>query len=82
VAHAMAVESPRVASDVVEIREFPHLARTYRVMSVPTIVINDKLQFTGGVSEEVLLRRVMEALGEEPPDNGEGEAPGQTTPIG
>ena len=81
-AHAMALESPRVAADVVEIREFPNLARTYRVMSVPTTLINDKLQFTGGVSEEVFLQRVMEALGEEVPDDGDGEASEQMTSIG
>ena len=83
VAHAMAVESPRVVADVVEIQEFPHLARAYGVMGVPKTVVNDSVQFTGAVTEEVLLRRVLEAVGEKEAeaDGGEQDS-GLTTPVG
>ena len=81
-AHAMAMESPRVISDVVEVQEFSHLAQAYRVMGVPKTVINDAVQFTGAVTEEVFLKRVLEAAGEEESEGeGEEEFSDQTTPI-
>jgi glutaredoxin-like protein len=82
VAHLMALESPRVKADVIEIQEFPDLAGLYRVMGVPKTVINDSVQFTGAVSEEVFVRRVLQAVGAEEPDVDEVEAVSdQTTPI-
>ena len=82
VAHAMAMESPRILTDVVEIQEFPHLRQVYQVMGVPKTVINDTLQFVGAVSEEVLLRRLLEAVGEEQPQADEaGYVSDQTTPV-
>ena len=71
-----------VVADVVEVQEFSDLARAYRVMGVPKTVINDKVQITGSVTEEVLLRRLLEAVGdEEPEDEPEEAVSGQTTPI-
>ena len=71
-----------VVADVVEVQEFSHLAQAYHVMGVPKTVINDKVQITGAVSEEVLLARLLEAVGDE---ESEGESEevfsGQTTPI-
>ena len=83
VAHEMAIESPRVLADVVEVQEFPHLAQAYRVMGVPKTVINDAVAFTGAVTEEVFLQRVLAAVGEEEPE-GEGEelVSDQITPVG
>ena len=76
------MESPRVLADVVEIQEFPRLAQTYKVMGVPKTVINDTVQFTGAVSEEAFLKRILEAVGEEQPEEGgEGLVSDQTTPI-
>ena len=81
-AHAMAIESQRVVADVVEVQEFPHLARMYRVMGVPRTVINDTIQFTGAVSEEVFLKHVLAAVGEEELEHdGEVSISDQTTPI-
>ena len=71
-----------VVADVVEVQEFSQLAQAYRVMGVPKTVINDKVQITGAVTEEVLLRRLLEALGEEEPEGEpEEEFSDQTTPI-
>ena len=81
-AHAMAIESPKVTTDVVEIQEFPNLARLYRVMGVPKTVINDTVQFTGGVTEQELLRHVLQAVGTIESDEGSGErVSDQTTPY-
>lgn len=82
VAHQMAMESPRVVADVVEIREFPSLAQRYRVMGVPKTVINDTVQFTGAVTEAVLLEMVLKATGAaEASEDVEETVSEQTTPI-
>jgi predicted DsbA family dithiol-disulfide isomerase len=58
----MALESPRVRTDVVEVQEFPYLARLYGVRSVPMTVINNKSAFVGGANEDMLLDRVLETV--------------------
>ena len=81
-AHVMAMESSRVTADVIEIQEFPDLARAYTVMGVPKTVINDRLAFTGAVSEKVFMQRVLQAVGvAEPHEEGEELVSEQTTPI-
>ena len=70
-AHLMALESERVTADVIEVGEFPDLARAYNVMSVPRTVINDRVQFTGTVTEEAMVERVLQAVGA---DAGDEEA--------
>ena len=84
-AHALAMESPRIVADVVEIQEFPSLANIYNVMSVPKTVINGSTQFAGTVTEDVFLRRIMTAIGVEEPEEEEedGDQPSdETTPVG
>ena len=76
------MESPRVRADVVEIQEFPQIARTYRVSGVPKTVINDSVQFTGAVTEDVFLDRILEAVGDKAPAGlGENDGTGQITPM-
>ena len=60
-AHALALESPRVKSDVIEIQEFPALGQAYGVRSVPLTVINEHIRFTGAVTETQFMERVVEA---------------------
>ena len=74
VAHAMAIESDRVTADVVEIQEFPALAQAYGVRGVPLTVINDTVAFSGAVTEEVFLSRLLEAVGEESDAEEDGDA--------
>ncbi len=78
----MAMESPRVKADVVEVQEFPQIARAYGVSGVPKTVINDSVQFAGAVTEETLIRRIMEAVGQQEADEaGEEQVAGQTTAL-
>ena len=82
VAHEMAIESSRVRADVVEVQEFSHLAQAYRVRGVPKTVINDRVQFTGAVTEEAFLQKVLQAAGEEEiEDDPQEQISEQTTPI-
>lgn len=64
-AYAMAKESSEVLADVIEVQEYPQLAQMYRVSGVPKTVINDNVEFTGGVPEEVFIQQVLKAVGEE-----------------
>ena len=59
----MAVASERVRATAIEATEFPDLSRAYRVMAVPKVVINDRVQFEGALPEREFLAAVLEAAG-------------------
>jgi glutaredoxin-like protein len=62
-AHQMAIENPRhIRADAVEAAEFPHLVARYDISAVPTVVINEKVQFEGALSEEDFTQQVTEAI--------------------
>lgn len=67
-AQHMAVASDRVRSTAIEATEFPELSRAYRVMAVPKVVINDRVEFEGALPEPQFLAAVLRAVG------GNGEA--------
>jgi alkyl hydroperoxide reductase subunit AhpF len=60
-AQHMAVASDRVRATAVEATEFPDLSRAYRVMAVPKIVINDRVEFEGALPEPQFLDAVLRA---------------------
>ena len=62
-AQHMAVASDRVRSTAIEATEFPELARAYRVMAVPKVVMNDRVQFEGALPEPQFLEAVVRAAG-------------------
>jgi hypothetical protein len=62
----MAVASERVRSIAIEATEFPDLSRTYQVMAVPKVVINDRVQFEGALPEPEFLGAVLKASASEP----------------
>jgi alkyl hydroperoxide reductase subunit AhpF len=59
----MAVASDKVRATAVEATEFPDLSRAYRVMAVPKIVINDRVEFEGALPESDFLAAVLRASG-------------------
>jgi alkyl hydroperoxide reductase subunit AhpF len=61
-AQHMAVASDRVTATAIEATEFPDLSRTYRVMAVPKIVINDTVEFEGALPEPQFLDKVLQAV--------------------
>ena len=61
-AQHMAVASDRVRATAIEATEFPDLSRAYRVMAVPKIVINDRVQFEGALPEDQFLAAVLKAI--------------------
>ena len=64
-AQHMAVASSRVRAECIEATEFPEMAQRYRVMAVPKIVMNDRVQFEGALPEPQFLAAVLEAAGGE-----------------
>lgn len=60
-AQHMAVASDRVRATAIEATEFPELSRAYRVMAVPKIVINERVQFEGALPEPQFLEAVLRA---------------------
>jgi predicted DsbA family dithiol-disulfide isomerase len=77
----MALASPHVHSSSIEAQEYPQLAASYAVSSVPKIVINDRVAFLGGLPEDAFVDAVLSAAGIEPGPTG-SEAPGGSTPAG
>jgi predicted DsbA family dithiol-disulfide isomerase len=61
----MAMETPKITADVIQAQEFPYLARSYAVQSVPKIVINKVVEVLGAVPEATLLQRLLTAVGQE-----------------
>jgi predicted DsbA family dithiol-disulfide isomerase len=62
-AQHMAVASSRVRAECIEATEFPEMSQRYRVMAVPKIVINDRVEFEGALPEPQLLAAVLQAAG-------------------
>lgn len=68
----MALENKLITADVVEIQEFPNLARMYNVTSVPKTVINNVVQFNGSLPEDQFLNKVLGIGYRELEPNGKG----------
>ncbi|GBD10525.1 hypothetical protein HRbin23_00169 [bacterium HR23] len=62
-AHAVAMENPRIRADVVEVEEFPYLAQTYQVRGVPKTVFNGFAELVGAVPPEAFLQKLLTAVG-------------------
>ncbi len=58
----MAIASPMVRADMVEVQEFPELSIKYQVMGVPRTVINETAHIEGAAPEPMVLEKLREAL--------------------
>jgi hypothetical protein len=63
-AQHMAVASDKIRAIAIEATEFPDLARAYRVMGVPKVVLNDRVEFEGALPEPEFLAAVLRAAGD------------------
>ena len=68
-AQHMAIASEKVRAECIEANQFPEISQRYRVMAVPKIVINDRVEFEGALPEPQFLAAVLQAV------NGAGEPP-------
>jgi glutaredoxin-like protein len=60
-AQNFAMYSGRIKADMVEVSEFPDLAKKYQVMSVPKVVINENIDFVGALGDREYLEKILEA---------------------
>ena len=61
-AQHMSIASDRIRSECVEANEFPELSQRYHVMAVPKIIINDRVEFEGAISERDFANAVLQAV--------------------
>jgi len=59
----LAIESPLVTADVIEVSEFPDIAQRYQVFGVPKTIMNERVSLEGAVPEPEFLERMQEAAG-------------------
>ncbi|MBI5286084.1 MAG: thioredoxin family protein [Deltaproteobacteria bacterium] len=55
-------EIPDLKVTIIDVTEHPETAQRYMLMSAPGIVINGKLEFSGGVKEEALRNKIKKLL--------------------
>jgi alkyl hydroperoxide reductase subunit AhpF len=66
----MAIASPRIRTDIVEVTEFRDLVTRYAVQGVPKTILNDAFFFEGVLPEPQVLAAVIEAAGARSPEEG------------
>ena len=69
-AHKLAIANPHISADVIEIGEFPYLMQRYNIRAVPKVVINDRVEFEGAMSESIFVRQVLAAIEPAPRSGG------------
>lgn len=53
-------EFPGLKVSVTDVTEHPEAAQKHMLMSAPGIVVNGRLEFSGGVKEDALRKRIRE----------------------
>jgi len=66
-AFMMGMVSEHVKAEVIEVNEFPDLAKRYNVEAVPLTLINDSISIPGALPEPALIEQVVKAAGGKPP---------------
>lgn len=67
----MAMVSPHIRAETIEVNEFPELAEKYQVRAVPLTVINDEVAIPGMVHEKDLTKELMKLAKTRAPDEAE-----------
>lgn len=62
-AYRCALASPHVTAAAVEATEFARDADRLGVVSVPAVVVDGRLAYSGGVPEHAFVRRLLDAVG-------------------
>ena len=74
----MALVNPHVKAEVIEVNEFPELAKRYDVTAVPLTLIEDRIAIPGAVPEKALVEQVLKAA--QSPAAQPSEVRGPSTP--
>lgn len=54
---------PELKVEYIDVTQHPEILQQYRVLSAPGIVINDKLEYTGGLDETVFREHLNKLSG-------------------
>ncbi len=57
----MSLVNPHGKAEVIEVNEFPELAKRYNVTAVPLTLIEDRIAIPGAVPEQALVEQVLKA---------------------
>ena len=60
-AHRFAIENPKIRAQMIESLEFNDLNLKYGVMGVPKTIINDTIEFSGTLNDDLFAEKVLEA---------------------
>ena len=71
-AFMMGIVTEHVKAEVIEINEFPDLAKHYKVEAVPLTVINDRISIPGALSEPALVEQIVKGAGAKPSKDAPG----------
>jgi glutaredoxin-like protein len=71
----MALVSPHIRAETIEVNEFPDLADKYQVRAAPLTVINDEVAIPGMVHEKDVTKELMKLAKTHTPGEPEGPAP-------
>ena len=74
-AYQLALTTPKVHAEVIEVNEFPELGERYSVRAVPLTVIADRVAIPGAVHEGVLVEQVLKAADSAVSSPGHVEGP-------
>lgn len=61
-AHRLAMASPNIRADMVEVSEYPHIAVKYEVGGVPDTVINETRRVVGAQPELNVVKTILSAI--------------------
>lgn len=56
-------EFPDMNVTYLDVTEYPEILQKYRIMSAPGIVVNGKLEYTGGLDEATFRARLQDLAG-------------------
>jgi len=57
----MAINSPHVKTDIMDIGEFPRLAERFNIRSVPTVIVDGRLVLVGAAPDTNLAEQIVRA---------------------
>jgi glutaredoxin-like protein len=77
-AFQMTLANAHVKAEVIEVNEFPDLAKRYNVTAVPLTLIEDRIAIPGAVPEKALVEQVLKAA--QSPAAQPSEVRGPSTP--
>jgi glutaredoxin-like protein len=80
-AYQVALESPRISTEVIEASEFPELSQRYQVRGVPTTIIDEKMSFAGSVPDDLLVDTIERVIQSSPLTAMEAPETGPVTPT-